>query len=74
MLAQDGIDASYKTVGRWSSKFGLAYARKLRRSRPRADKRWYPDEVFVSISGKNVYPWRAVDCEGEVRDLLVQSR
>ena len=74
MLAQDGIDASYKTVRRWSSKFGLAYARKLRRSHPRADTRWHLDEVFASINGKNVYLWRAVDCEGEVLDVLVQSR
>ncbi len=74
MLSQRGIDVSYETVRRWSSKFGLAYARKLRRSHPRADTRWHLDEVFASINGKNVYLWRAVDCEGEVLDVLVQSR
>ena len=31
-------------------------------------------EVFVSIAGKRVYLWRAVDGEGEVLDILVQSR
>ena len=55
-------------------KFGLAYARKLRRSHPPADTRWHLDEVFVSINGRNMYLWRAVDCEGEVLELLVQSR
>ncbi len=74
MLSQRGIDVSYETVRRWSFKFGLAYARKLRRSHPRADTRWHLDEVFVSIDGKNVYLRRAVDCEGEVLDVLVQSR
>jgi len=74
MLSQCGIDVSYETVRRWSFKFGLAYARKLRRSHPRADTRWHLDEVFVSINGKTMYLWRAVDCEGEVRDVLVQSR
>jgi transposase-like protein len=74
MLHQRGIYVSYETVPRWSSKFGLAYARKLRRSHPRADTRWHLDEVFVSINGKNVYLWRAVDCEGEVLEVLVQSR
>ena len=74
MLSQRGIDVSYETVRRWSSKFGLAYARKLRRSHPRSDTRWHLDEVFVSINGKTMYPWRAVDCEGEVLDVLVQSR
>ena len=55
-------------------KFGLAYARKLRRSHPPADTRWHLDEVFVSINGRSMYLWRAVDCEGEVLDVLVQSR
>ena len=74
MLAERGIDASYETVRRWSLKFGLGYARTLRRLRPRPDGRWHLDEVFVSINGKRVYLWRAVDSEGEVLDILVQRR
>ncbi len=30
--------------------------------------------MFVSINGKRMYLWRAVDSEGEVLDILVQSR
>ena len=74
LLAQRGIDVSYETVRRWSVKFGLAYARNLKRSHPRADVRWHLDEIFVRINGKCVYLWRAVDCEGEALDILVQSR
>jgi putative transposase len=64
---------SYETVHRWSVKFGLAYAKTLRKTHPRADTRWHLDEVFISINGKSMYLWRAVDCEGEVLDVLVQS-
>ncbi len=74
MLAERGIDVSYETVRRWSLKFGLGYARTLRRLRPRPDGRWHLDEVFVSINGKRMYLWRAVDSEGEVLDILVQRR
>jgi putative transposase len=35
---------------------------------------WHLDEVFVSINGKRIYLWRAVDNEGEVLEFLVQSR
>jgi hypothetical protein len=28
--------------------------------------RWHLDEVFVSINGRQLYVWRAVDSEGEV--------
>jgi putative transposase len=50
LLAQRGIDVSYETVRRWSVKFGLAYAKTLRKPQPRADVRWHLDEVFVRNS------------------------
>ena len=74
LLAERDVDVSYETVRRWALKFGQAYAHKLRRLRPRPDGRWHLDEVFVSINGKRMYLWRAVDSEGEVLDILVQSR
>ena len=74
MLAERGIDVTYETVRRWVLKFGTTIARKLRRGRPRPDRRWHLDEVFVSINGRQLYVWRAVDSEGEVLDILVQPR
>ena len=55
LLAERGIELSYETIRRWALKFGQAYARKLRQSRPRPDARWHLDEVFVSINGKLMY-------------------
>ena len=74
MLAERGIDVSYETVRRWTLKFGAIIARELRQGRPRPDARWHLDEVFVSINGRQLYVWRAVDSEGEVLDILVQPR
>ena len=74
MLAERGIDVSYETVRRWALKFGATIARKLRRGRSGPDVRWHLDEVFVSINGRQLYVWRAVDSEGEVLDILVQPR
>ena len=74
LLVERGIDVSYETIRRWTLKFGLAYARKLRRLRSRTDGRWHLDEMFASINGKRMYLWRAVDSEGEVLDILVQAR
>ena len=39
----------------------------------RCDK-WHLDEVFIRISGKVHYLWRAVDQDGNVLDILVQKR
>ena len=35
---------------------------------------WHLDELFVSIQGRRQYLWRAVDQDGDVLDILVQSR
>ena len=74
LLAERGLDVSYETVRRWVIKFGVLYARELRRRRPRPAGRWHLDEVFVSIGGRRMYLWRAVDAEGEVLDILVQPK
>jgi transposase-like protein len=39
-----------------------------------AYRAWHLDEMVVRIAGKRMYLWRAVDHEGEVLDMLVQSR
>ncbi len=74
LLAERGLDVSYESVRCWVLKFGAAYARKIRRCRPRPDSQWHLDEMFVSIRGKKMYLWRGVDSEGEVLDILVQAR
>ena len=35
---------------------------------------WHLDEVYLKIDGRMVRLWRAVDAEGEVLDVLVQSK
>ena len=35
---------------------------------------WHLDEVFIRINGRVHYLWRAVDQDGNVLDILVQSR
>ena len=76
LLAERGIEASYETVRRWVLKLGPAFARNLRRLRPKPTGMWHLDEMemVVSIQGKRMYLWRAVDREGEVLDLLVQPK
>jgi len=74
LLAERGIDVSYETIRRWAEKFGKSYAQSLRRIRPKPGTTWHIDEVFLKICGKQMYLWRAVDDEGEVLDILLQSR
>ena len=43
LLAERGIETSYETVRRWVLKFGPAFARNLRRLRPRPTGTWHLD-------------------------------
>jgi transposase-like protein len=74
LLAERGIVVSYETVRRWVNHFGPKIAADLRKRRPKPHTIWHLDEVYIKIDGRLVYLWRAVDAEGEVLDVLVQTR
>ncbi len=74
LMLQRGVIVSHETVRRWCAKFGQAYAGGLRRRRPRPGDKWHLDEVFLKINGELKYLWRAVVQDGNVLDILVQSR
>ena len=74
LLAERGIMVSYESIRRWVDHFGPLIAGELRKRRPRPDTTWHLDEVYLKIGGRLVYLWRAVDAEGEILDVLVQSK
>jgi putative transposase len=74
ILAACGIAVSHETVRQWGLKFGQAFANQIRRRLPRASDKWHLDEVAVKISGVKHWLWRAVDQDGFVGDILLQSQ
>ena len=74
LLAVRGIVVSYESVRLWCNKFGPKYATRLKRRHQGFGDTFFIDEVFVKIDGKQHYLWRAVDQDGEVVDVFLQSR
>ncbi|CAO3356226.1 transposase [Azospirillum melinis] len=74
MLTACGILVSHETVRRWGLKFGRDIGDQLRRHAPQRDDKWHLDEVVLTIVGRKQYLWQAVDRDGFVLDVLVQSR
>src|SRR5215217_748109 len=74
MLAARGIIVSHESVRQWALKFGQAFANQIRRRLPRTGDKWHLDEVVIKIAGKKHWLWRAVDQDGIVLDILMQSR
>ena len=74
MLAARGIAVSHESVRQWARKFGQAFANQIRRRLPCPGDKWHLDEVCLMIRGTKHWLWRAVDQDGIVLDVLVQSR
>jgi putative transposase len=74
IMMEREVVVSHETLRQWCQKFGQTYANGLRRRRPRPGDQWHLDEVFITINGKTHYLWRAVDQDGVILDILVQSR
>ena len=74
MLAAHGIIVSYETVRQWARKFGQGFANQIRRRLPAAGDKWHLEKVVLTIAGVKHWLWRAVDQNGMVLDILVQSR
>jgi putative transposase len=74
LLAERGITVSYESIRLWCIKFGAKYARRLKRKHRGFGDTFYIDEVFVKINGKQHYLWRAVDQDGEVVDVFLQTK
>ena len=73
-MAQRGVKVTYETIRQWCLKSGQTLADELRRRRPQPADKWHLDEVYLKINGRTHYLWRAVDQQGVVLDILVQSR
>ena len=74
MLAARGIIVSHESVRQWALKFGQDFANQIRQRLPCAGDKWHLDEVALKIAGQKHWLWRAVDQDGIVLDVLVQSR
>lgn len=74
LLSERGIDVSFESIRLWCNKFGPHYAKRLKRRHHGYGDTLFLDEVFVKIQGRQYYLWRAVDQDGDVVDVFLQSR
>lgn len=73
LLAARGVIVSWETVRLWVNRFGRHFLDCIRRDRPRPSDKWHMDEVVITIRGKKHWLWRAIDANGDVLDILVQT-
>ncbi len=74
LLAERGITVSREAIRLWCIKLRVIYTRRLKRKHQGYGDTFYIDEVLVKINGKQHSLWRAVDQDGEVVDVYLQSK
>jgi putative transposase len=74
ILAARSIDVTYETIRRWAIHFGQQVAKRIRSTAMACGDKWHLDEVVITMKGKKHWLWRAIDQNGLILDVLVQSR
>ncbi len=74
LLAERGVIVSYESIRVWCQRFGVQIAVRIRRDRRAPADKWHLDEVVISIRGQKHWLWHAVDANGDLLEILVQSR
>lgn len=75
LLPERGIIVSHQTIRMWAEKLGRRFVADIRRrSAGQFDGKWHLSEVVITVRGKKHWLWRAIDQDGFVLDVLVQSR
>src|SRR6516225_9949306 len=74
LLAERGLIVSNEAIRPVGAQIRTFDCQEFKVIRPKAYTRWHLDEMVISLSGKKMYMWRAVDGEGEVLEILVQPQ
>jgi len=74
LLAERGVIVSREAVRLLVNRFSRHFTNCIRRNRSHRNNKWHLDEVVIPTRGKKHWLWRAIDANGDVLDILVQTR
>ncbi len=71
LLAKRGVEVDHVTLYRWVHRFTPQLIDAARPCRRSAGNRWFVDETYVRVAGRQKYLYRAVDQLGQVIDVML---
>jgi putative transposase len=74
LMAARVVIVPIEPIRDWSQQFGGSVSKRFRSRSARPGDHWHLDEACLPINGKLQTLWRAIDQDGEVLDILMQSR
>lgn len=68
------LSLAWKRFVLGSNRFSRHFADCIRKDRPKPNDNWHIDEAVITVGGKKFWLWRAIDADGDVLDILGQTR
>ena len=73
MMAERSIDLAHTTIMRWVQHYVPEFAKRWQRYARPVGNSWRVDETFITLKGKWVSLYRAVDTKGQTVDFLLSE-
>jgi len=74
LLLQRGFVVSYETISTWEFRFAPMISESLRaKRRGKAGRSWYLDEIYIKVSGRWCYLYRAIGRDGNLLDSMLSN-
>src|SRR4029453_8230040 len=75
MFLERGMVFCHEAVREWEAKFTPVLSETLRKQRcGKVGQSWYCDETYLKVKGRGVSPYRAIDRDGNLVDVMLSER
>jgi len=74
LMKERGIEVDHATLQRWVETFIPLLEEELKKRKKRVVKRWFLDETYIKVKGKQCYLYRAMDKQGKTIDCLLRKK
>jgi putative transposase len=68
IMEERGVNVYHATLNRWVIRYAPAIAAKAHSQKRNTNRSWRMDETYIKAKGKWVYLYRAVDCQGAIKE------
>jgi transposase-like protein len=74
MMAERGISVDHATIHRWVVRYSPELLKHFNARKRAVTGKWHVDETYIKVRGRWMYPYRAIDSNGDTVELWFSER
>jgi transposase-like protein len=74
MMAERGISVDHATIHRWTVHYAPLLLERVNQRKRAVTGRWHIDETYIKVRGRWMYPYRAIDSNGDTVEFWFSER